>query len=102
MLGNDLAGGTTDLIYPCFTHCGSFTAGGSHVTNDILVTNTELCEALRKREGTLTDGTGSQYFDPFRYAWLYGKMVRAVTLNTIIQARMEEIFERYEDVEEFC
>ena len=31
-----------------------------------------------------------------------GKMVRAVTLNTIIQARMEEIFELVkEDVEEF-
>ena len=107
----DLGGGTTDFtLYHngVLQHCGSFTAGGSHVTNDIakgLQIPEAQAESLKKKEGSALSNLMERDRNisiPSDTHGFNGKMVRAVTLNTIIQARMEEIFELVkEDVEEF-
>ena len=54
----DLGGGTTDFtLYHngVLQHCGSFTAGGSYVTNDIakgLQIPEAQAESLKKKEGS--------------------------------------------------
>ncbi|MFL2860490.1 MAG: cell division protein FtsA [Pontiellaceae bacterium] len=107
----DLGGGTTDFaLYHngILQHCGSFTAGGSHVTNDIakgLQIPEAQAEALKNKEGSALSNLMERDRNisiPSDTHGFNGKMVRAVTLNTIIQARMEEIFELVkEDVEGF-
>jgi cell division protein FtsA len=107
----DLGGGTTDFtLYHngVLQHCGSFTAGGSHVTNDIakgLQIPEAQAEALKKKEGSALSNLMERDRNisiPSDTHGFNGKMIRAVTLNTIIQARMEEIFELVkDDVETF-
>ena len=97
----DIGGGTTDftLYHDGFLlAAGSLAVGGDHVTNDIsiglqiphvqaeLVKKKEGCALtnLMERDHNISIPAVSQGFG--------GKMARAITLNTIINARMDEIF----------
>jgi cell division protein FtsA len=96
----DIGGGTTDyaLYHDGYLQgAGSFAIGGDHVTNDIAVglqIPLGQAESVKKKDGSaltnlmerdhnISIPTASQGFG--------GKMVRAITLNTIINARMDEI-----------
>ena len=96
----DLGGGTTDFV---LYHDGlvqtaaSFAVGGEHVTNDIavgLAVPSGQAEQVKLREGSALTNLMERDRNisiPAQQGFP-GKMVRAVTLNTIINARMEEIF----------
>ena len=96
----DLGGGTTDFV---LYHDGlvqtaaSFAVGGEHVTNDISVglrISSEQAEYVKKNDGNaLTNLMERDHnISISTINGFSGKMVRSVTLNTIINARMDEIF----------
>ena len=98
----DLGGGTTDFaLYHngILQHCGSFTVGGTHVTNDIskgLQIPEVQAEAVKIKDGSAITNLMERDKNisiPADTSGFNGKIIRAVTLNTIIQARMEEILE---------
>jgi cell division protein FtsA len=72
--------------------------GGDHVTNDIAVglqIPTSQAEYLKQKEGSAITNLMERDHNisiPASSQGFGGKMVRAVTLNTIINARMDEIF----------
>ncbi len=96
----DLGGGTTDFV---LYHDGlvqtaaSFAVGGEHVTNDIAVglkIPSGQAEQVKLREGSALTNLMERDRNisiPAQQGFP-GQMVRAVTLNTVINARMEEIF----------
>ncbi len=96
----DIGGGTTDFI---LYHDGlvqtaaSFSVGGEHVTNDIvrgLKISSIQAEQVKLRDGSALTNLMERDHNisiPVQQGFP-GKIVRAVTLNTIINARMEEIF----------
>lgn len=96
----DLGGGTTDFV---LYHDGlvqtaaSFAVGGEHVTNDIAVglkIPSGQAEQVKLRDGSALTNLMERDRNisiPAQQGFP-GQMVRAVTLNTIINARMEEIF----------
>ena len=102
----DIGGGTTDYCFykdELLRKCGSFSIGGDHITNDIsagLQIPTRNAEQLKKNEGSALsnlmerDRNISMPSDTHGFP---GKMIRAVTLNTIIEARMQEIYELVRD-----
>jgi len=96
----DIGGGTTDFV---LYHDGlvqtaaSFAVGGEHVTNDIargLKISSIQAEQVKLRDGSALTNLMERDHNisiPVQQGFP-GKMVRAITLNTIINARMEEIF----------
>jgi len=97
----DIGGGTTDftLYYDGFIQAaGSLAVGGEHVTNDISVglqIPLSQAEAVKVKDGSALTNLMERDHNisiPAASHGFSGKMVRAVTLNTIINARMEEIF----------
>lgn len=98
----DLGGGTTDYILyhdGLVKLCGSFMVGGDHITNDIsagLQVPKRNAEELKRKEGSALSNLMERDRNismPSDTLGFNGKMIRAVALNTIIEARMEEIFE---------
>lgn len=108
----DVGGGTTDFVlyHDGFVQtAGSFSVGGDHVTNDIAVglqVPAVQAEYLKVKEGSALTNLMERDHNisiPASSQGFSGKMVRAVTLNTIINARMEEIFTMVKDeVERQC
>jgi len=97
----DIGGGTTDftLYHDGFVQtAGSFAVGGEHVTNDISVglqIPLSQAELIKTRDGSALTNLMERDHNisiPAATQGFGGKMVRAVTLNTIINARMDEIF----------
>ncbi|MDZ8117863.1 cell division protein FtsA [Pontiella agarivorans] len=97
----DIGGGTTDftLYHDGFIQAaGSFAVGGDHVTNDISVglqIPLSQAELVKQKDGSALTNLMERDHNisiPAAAQGFSGKMVRAVTLNTIINARMEEIF----------
>ncbi|VGO15272.1 Cell division protein FtsA [Pontiella desulfatans] len=97
----DIGGGTTDfaLYHDGFLQAaGSFAVGGDHVSNDIAVglqIPLAAAESVKKKDGSALTNLMERDHNisiPSSTQGFGGKMVRAVTLNTIINARMEEIF----------
>ena len=97
----DMGGGTTDftVYHDGFVQtAGSFTVGGDHITNDISVglqIPLSQAELVKKKDGSALTNLMERDHNisiPAASQGFSGKMVRAVTLNTIINARMEEIF----------
>ncbi len=97
----DIGGGTTDFVlcYDGFVlTAGSFSVGGDHVTNDISVglqIPLSQAEYIKKKEGCGLTNLMERDHNisiPAVSQGFGGKMVRAITLNTIINARMDEIF----------
>jgi len=96
----DIGGGTTDFV---LYHDGlvqtaaSFAVGGEHVTNDIAIglkIPSGQAEHVKLNDGCALTNLMERDHNisiPARQGFP-GKMVRAVTLNTIINVRMEEIF----------
>ncbi len=96
----DLGAGTTDFV---FYHDGlvqtaaSFAVGGEHVTNDIAIglnIPQDQAEQVKLNDGNALTNLMERDRNisiPVRPGFP-GKIVRAVTLNTIINLRMEEIF----------
>jgi cell division protein FtsA len=96
----DVGGGTTDFVlyYDGFIQtAGSFSVGGEHITNDIAIglkIPSGQAEYVKVKEGSALTNLMERDHNisiPAQQGFP-GKMVRAVTLNTIISARMEEIF----------
>ncbi len=96
----DLGGGTTDFVLyhdGLLQTAGSFAVGGEHVTNDIAIglkIPSGQAEYVKLRDGSALTNLMERDHNisiPAQQGFP-GKMVRAVTLNTIINARMEEIF----------
>ena len=79
--------------------CGTFTVGGDHITNDIaagLQIPVENAEEVKIREGNALLNLMERDRNislPSTNNGFSGKIIRAITLNTIIEARMKEIFE---------
>ena len=79
--------------------CGTFTVGGDHITNDIaagLQIPVENAEDVKKREGNALLNLMERDRNislPSTNNGFSGKIIRAITLNTIIEARMKEIFQ---------
>ena len=97
----DIGGGTTDFVlyYHGFVlTAGSFAVGGDHITNDIAVglqIPSSQAEYLKQKEGSAITNLMERDHNisiPASSQGFGGKMIRAVTLNTIINARMEELF----------
>ncbi|MDF7825565.1 cell division protein FtsA [Pontiellaceae bacterium B12227] len=97
----DVGGGTTDftVYHDGFVQAaGSFAVGGDHITNDISVglqIPLSQAEMVKKKDGSALTNLMERDHNisiPAASQGFSGKMVRAVTLNTIINARMEEIF----------
>ena len=97
----DIGGGTTDftLYHDGFIQAaGSFPVGGDHITNDISVglqIPIGQAEAVKVKDGSALTNLMERDHNisiPAASQAFSGKMVRAVTLNTIVNARMEEIF----------
>lgn len=96
----DIGGGTTDFVL-CHDGfvltAGSFAVGGDHVTNDIsigLQIPLSQAEYIKKKDGCALTNLMERDHNisiPAATQGFGGKMVRAITLNTIINARMEEI-----------
>lgn len=107
----DIGAGTTDfaLYYDGFLQtAGSFTVGAEHITNDIaagLNVAGSQAEYVKIKEGSALTNLMERDHNisiPSQQGFP-GKMVRAVTLNMIINARMEEIFLMVkEHIEERC
>jgi cell division protein FtsA len=102
----DVGGGTTDFVlyHDGFIQAaGSFAVGGDHVTNDISVglqIPLSQAEIVKKKDGSALTNLMERDHNisiPAAAQGFSGKMVRAVTLNTIINARMEEIFQLVKD-----
>ncbi len=102
----DVGSGTTDfaLYHDGFMQAaGSFAVGGDHVTNDIAIglkIPTSQAEYIKLKEGSALTNLMERDHNisiPAATQGFSGKMVRAVTLNTIINARMEEIFSLVKD-----
>ncbi|MDH3981359.1 MAG: cell division protein FtsA [Kiritimatiellaceae bacterium] len=102
----DIGAGTTDfaLYHDGFVQAaGSFGVGGDHVTNDIsigLQVTHSQAEHLKVKEGSALTNLMEREHSisiPAVSQGFGGKMVRAVTLNTIINARMDEIFNLVKD-----
>lgn len=96
----DLGGGTTSFVLyqdGLVQAAGSLAVGGAHVTNDIAVglqIPLGQAEYLKTKEGSALTNLMERDHNisiPATHGFA-GKMVRSVTLNTIINARMEEIF----------
>ena len=101
MLVVDIGGGTTDftVYHDGFIQAaGSFAVGGGHITNDVSVglqIPLSQAEFVKKKDGSALTNLMERDHNisiPAASQGFSGKMVRAVTLNTIINARMEEIF----------
>jgi cell division protein FtsA len=96
----DLGGGTTDYIVfnaGLVKLAGSIAVGGDHVTADIcsgLNLNRRQAEALKKESGSalINRLQNDQNISIPAEGGFSGRVVRAATLHTIINARMEEIF----------
>ncbi|MBC8206126.1 MAG: cell division protein FtsA [Kiritimatiellales bacterium] len=96
----DLGGGTTDFVVyngGIVKLAGSIAVGGSHVTEDIcsgLNINRRQAEALKKESGNavINAMAGEQSFSVPAEGGFSGRVVRSVTLHTIINARMKETF----------
>jgi cell division protein FtsA len=96
----DLGGGTTDyIVYNAglVKLAGSIAVGGDHVTADIcsgLNLNRRQAEALKKESGSalINRLQSDQNISIPAEGGFSGRVVRAATLHTIINARMEEIF----------
>jgi len=83
--------------------------GGDHVTNDIsigLQIPLTQAELIKKKEGCALTNLMERDHNisiPAVSQGFGGKMVRAITLNTIINARMEEIFTLVkEQIDQYC
>ncbi|WP_372806446.1 cell division protein FtsA [Pontiella sp.] len=96
----DVGGGTTDfaLYHDGFLQAaGSFAVGGDHITNDIAVglqIPLAAAEAVKRKDGSALTNLMERDHNipvPSSTQGFGGKMVRAVTLNTIVNARMDEI-----------
>jgi cell division protein FtsA len=96
----DIGGGTTDFILyhdALVQAAASFAVGGEHVTNDIAIglkLPASQSEQVKLRDGSALTNLMERDHNisiPANQGFP-AKMVRAVTLNTIINARMEEIF----------
>lgn len=108
----DVGGGTTDFVlyHDGFVQtAGSFSVGSDHVTNDIAVglqVPSGQAEYIKKKDGSALTNLMERDHNisiPATSQGFGGKMVRAVTLNTIINARMDEIFSLVKDrVDERC
>jgi cell division protein FtsA len=107
----DVGGGTTDFV---LYHDGlvqtaaSIAVGGEHVTNDIamgLKIPSGQAEQVKQHDGSAITNLMERDHNisiPAQQGFP-SKMVRAVTLNTIINARMEEIFVLVkEQVDQHC
>ena len=97
----DLGSGTTDyvLCYDGFVlTAGSLAVGGDHITNDISVglqIPSSQAEYIKKKDGCALTNLMERDHNisiPAATQGFSGKMVRGVTLNTIINARLDEIF----------
>lgn len=97
----DIGGGTTDftLYHDGFIQAtGSFAVGGDHITNDISVglqIPSNQAEEIKIKDGSALTNLMERDHNiplPNTAVGFSTKMVRAVTLNTIINARMDEIF----------
>ncbi|HNX53300.1 MAG TPA: cell division protein FtsA, partial [Pontiellaceae bacterium] len=96
----DLGGGTTDFIVynaGLVKLAGSIAVGGDHVTADIcsgLNLNRRQAEAIKKESGSalINRMQNDQNISIPAEGSFSGRVVRATTLHTIINARMEEIF----------
>jgi len=96
----DIGGGTTDFVLynDGFVHtAGSIAVGAEHVTNDIAVglqIPTKQADQIKRKEGSALINLMERDHNISIPATsgFPGKIVRAVTLNTIINARMEELF----------
>lgn len=107
----DLGGGTTDYVLHhdgLVKLCKSFTVGGDHVTSDIaagLQIPFKNAENLKVKEGSALSNLLERDRNislPSDTQGFPGKMIRAVTLNTIIESRIEEIFTFIkDDIEKF-
>lgn len=96
----DLGGGTTDFVLyhdGLIQAAASFAVGGEHVTNDI-ATGLNIpqgqAEHVKLNDGSALTNLMERDHNisiPAQQGFP-GKMIRALTLNTIINARMEEIF----------
>lgn len=102
----DIGGGTTDyaLFHDGLVQmAGSFAVGGDHVTNDISVglqIPQDQAEAVKKKSGSALTNLMERDHNisiPALSQGFGSKMVRAVTLDTIINARMDEIFTLVKD-----
>jgi cell division protein FtsA len=96
----DLGGGTTDFIVynaGLVKLAGSIAVGGDHITADIcsgLNLNRRQAEALKKESGSalINRLQNDQNISIPAEGGFSGRVVRAATLHTIVNARMEEIF----------
>jgi cell division protein FtsA len=96
----DLGGGTTDfLVYNAglVKLAGSIAVGGDHVTADIcsgLNLNRRQAETLKKESGSalINRLQNDQNISIPAEGGFSGRVVRAATLHTIVNARVEEIF----------
>jgi cell division protein FtsA len=101
----DLGGGTTDFIVynaGLVKLAGSIAVGGDHITADIcsgLNLNRRQAEALKKESGSalINRLQADQNISIPAEGGFSGRVVRAATLHTIINARMEEIFKLIAD-----
>ncbi len=97
----DMGGGTTDFVL-CYDGfiltAGSIAVGGDHVTNDIsigLQVPVSQAEYIKQKDGCALTNLMERDHNisiPAATQGFGGKMVRSITLNTIINARMDEIF----------
>ncbi len=107
----DIGGGTTDFVLyhdGLMQTAGSLAVGGEHITNDIAVglkIPSSQAEYVKVGEGSALTNLMERDHNisiPAQQGFP-GKMVRAVTLNTIINARMEEIFTLVKThIDQFC
>lgn len=96
----DLGGGTSDYIVfnaGLVKLAGSIAVGGDHITADIcsgLNLNRRQAEALKKESGSalINRLQGEQNISIPAEGGFSGRVVRAATLHTLINARIEEIF----------
>jgi cell division protein FtsA len=96
----DLGGGTSDFVVynaGLVKLAGSIAVGGDHVTADIcsgLNLTRRQAETLKKESGSalINRLQSDQNISIPAEGGFSGRVVRAATLNTIINARMEEIF----------
>jgi cell division protein FtsA len=96
----DLGGGTTDFVVynaGLVKLAGSIAVGGDHVTADIcsgLNLNRRQAEILKRESGSalINRLQADQNLSIPAEGGFSGRVVRAATLHTIINARMEELF----------
>lgn len=97
----DIGGGTTDyIVYAdgAIQHSGILAVGGDHVTNDISIglrLPITRAEKLKIEEGSVEIGIGlpGELITVKNDSGFSGREVEREMLNTIIHARMREIFE---------